>query len=265
MFPILHLGPLAIQTSGLLILVGLWVGLVLAEHHATYFDISGNKVYNLGLVALISGVLGARLGYIVQHPSAFQASPLGVISPNPLLLDAWGGFALAGLASLIYLQRSHLSIWSALDAMTSCFAVLATAIGLANLANGSAFGIPSQVPWSIYLWGENRQPTQVYEILSGLVVLGLTWPRGSSGLGLWRRIPLPAGLRFTLFLAMSAGARLFLEAFRGDSTLIFGRFRLAMLVAWCILAISLFLIHTRLTAVQTSIMEGNGADMRRFS
>ena len=181
MFPILHLGPLAIQTPGLFLLVGLWIGLVIAEHHATHFGISGNQVYTLSLVALIFGVVGARLVYILEHPSAFQANPLGVVSPNPLLLDAWGGFAFASLASLFYLQRSHLPFWSTLDTLTSCFAVLTVVIGLAHLAEGSAFGIPSQVPWAIYLWGENRHPYQLYEILAGLAVLGLTWPRSQSG------------------------------------------------------------------------------------
>jgi phosphatidylglycerol:prolipoprotein diacylglycerol transferase len=212
------------------------------------YGIPGSKIYNLGLIALIFGAVGARLVYILQHPSAFQASPLGVISPNPLLLDSWGGFALASIACLIYLQRSHLSIWSTLDALTSCFAVLLIAIGLAHLADGSAFGIPSQVPWSLRLWGEDRQPSQIYEILAGLVVFALTWPRGSSGFGPWKSIQQLPGLRFTVFLTLSAGTRLFLEAFRGDSVLIFGRLRLAMLVAWGLLALSLFLIGAKRTA-----------------
>jgi hypothetical protein len=43
-----------------------------------------------------------------------------------------------------------------------------------------------------------------------------------------------------LFAALTAGARLFLEAFRGDSTLIFGGIRFAQLIAWIVLALALF-------------------------
>ncbi|MDD5368436.1 MAG: prolipoprotein diacylglyceryl transferase [Anaerolineaceae bacterium] len=258
MFPILHLGPLAIQTPGLFLLVAVWIGLLITERHADLYNIPGNKLYTLGLVALISGVVGARLVYILQHPSAFQASPLGLISPNPLLLDVWGGFTLAILASLFYLQRSHLSFWGVMDAFTSCFAVLIIALGLAHLADGSAFGLPSHVPWSLPLWGEHRQPSQVYEILAGLVVLGLTWPRGQAGFIFWKRISPPAGLRFAVFLALSAGTRLFLEAFRGDSPLVFGRFRLPMLVAWGILAVSLTLIGARRLDRQKDIPRRDG-------
>jgi len=48
------------------------------------------------------------------------------------------------------------------------------------------------------------------------------------------------GADFLTFSALTAGARLFLEAFRGDSTLIFGGFRLAQVIAWVMLVVVLF-------------------------
>ena len=55
------------------------------------------------------------------------------------------------------------------------------------------------------------------------------------------RKPFPiAGAQFLAFLAWTAGARLFLEAFRGDSTLVFGGLRLGQILAWFVLATSLF-------------------------
>jgi len=47
------------------------------------------------------------------------------------------------------------------------------------------------------------------------------------------------GQRFLTFLTLSAGARLFLEAYRGDSVL-WGGFRSAQVIAWLILAICLW-------------------------
>jgi prolipoprotein diacylglyceryltransferase len=58
---------------------------------------------------------------------------------------------------------------------------------------------------------------------------------------LWfRKSDLPAGILFLNFIALTAGARLLLEAFRGDSTLVFGGLRLAQILAWIILAIVFF-------------------------
>jgi len=55
----------------------------------------------------------------------------------------------------------------------------------------------------------------------------------------FRKTDCPACSDFLLFAALTAGARLFLEAFRGDSTLILGGLRLAQVIAWVMLAATL--------------------------
>ena len=87
------------------------------------------------------------------------------------------------------------------------------------------------MPWGIDLWNATRHPTQIYELIAALVIFGLLWFRKTD------RLP---GSGFFLFAALTAGARLFLEAFRGDSILIFNGLRLAQIMAWIVLAVSLF-------------------------
>jgi prolipoprotein diacylglyceryltransferase len=48
---------------------------------------------------------------------------------------------------------------------------------------------------------------------------------------------------FLAFTASSAAVRLFLEAFRGDSLLTDNGLRVAQLLAWAVLAISLVAVH----------------------
>jgi prolipoprotein diacylglyceryltransferase len=81
------------------------------------------------------------------------------------------------------------------------------------------------------LWNAARHPSQIYEFIASLLIFGFIWFRRSS---------LPVGSDFLLFAALTAGARLFLETFRGDSVLIFGGLRSAQLIAWIILAVALF-------------------------
>ncbi len=50
------------------------------------------------------------------------------------------------------------------------------------------------------------------------------------------------GLLFLVFAALSAFARLFIEAFRGDSPLLPGGLRTPQVIAWCILAFCLWRI-----------------------
>jgi prolipoprotein diacylglyceryltransferase len=56
------------------------------------------------------------------------------------------------------------------------------------------------------------------------------------------RVP---GTLFLGFVAASAAARLFLEAFRGDSYLLVGGFRLGQLIAWGLLAVCLWALRKR--------------------
>jgi phosphatidylglycerol:prolipoprotein diacylglycerol transferase len=100
-----------------------------------------------------------------------------------------------------------------------------------HLAAGTAFGSPTTLPWSIQLWNATRHPTQIYELIASLIIFGLIW---------FRKTDSQTGSGFILFVALMASARLFLEAFRGDSTLIFGGIRLAQVIAWTVLTVALF-------------------------
>jgi phosphatidylglycerol---prolipoprotein diacylglyceryl transferase len=234
MLPVLQIGRLAIQVPGLILLAGIWAGLSLAEPYADRRGIAANSVYNLVIVSLICGVLGARLVYVLRYPDAFLSSPFSLISLNPGLLDLWGGLA-AGLAGgFVYAQHKHMKLWSILDALTPLLGVMAVAIALSNLASGTAFGKPGGLPWSIHLWGADRHPSQVYSALASGIILVIFWPARQR----WQNTP--PGRYFLGFTACSAAAMLFLEAFRGDSLLLPGGFRAAQIIAWLLLAASLF-------------------------
>jgi phosphatidylglycerol---prolipoprotein diacylglyceryl transferase len=234
MLPVLQIGPLALQLPGLLFLLSLWLGLSLAERFAPRRGVSAGVLYNLVFAALLAGAAGARLSYILQYPEVFAANPRSALSLNPGLLDPWGGAAGAILALLILGQHYQLGFWPTLDALTPLFAVLAIGLALTNFSSGAGFGSPTNLPWGIELWGARRHPTQIYEALAALIILVLLWP-GRPGIQSW-----PSGKYFLTFVLLSALARLVLEAFRGDSRLVFGGLRLAQALAWLVMAAALW-------------------------
>jgi prolipoprotein diacylglyceryltransferase len=243
MLPVLNVGPLAIQFPGLVLIAGLWLGLSLAERYASRRGVQASALYNLVFVALIAGVIGARLAYVARYPEAFRGNPLSLVSLNPGLLDIWGGLAVGVIAALVYGQRKGLALWTTLDALTPALAALAIALHLSHLASGAAFGAPTDLPWGIELWGARRHPAQIYATLGASLILAYLWPSRKRA---W--VP---GVYFLTFLALSAAARLFLEAFRGDSALLPNGFRAAQVIAWLALAASLWAIQ-RLGRVETS-------------
>jgi prolipoprotein diacylglyceryltransferase len=233
MLPVLQIGPLALQTPGLILLAGMWIGLNVAERYARLRNVDPSQLYNLVFTILISGVIGARFGYAAIYAQSFMANPASLLSLNPGLLDLWSGLAASTILGIIFVRRKKMHFWGVVDALVPLLAILQIAIGLANLASGDGYGEPTTLPWAFNLWGTARHPSQLYEIIAGVAILWLTWP--SRRLGQL----VPVGATFLWFLAASAGAKLFLEGFRGDSYFLPGGIRGAQVFAWGILALSL--------------------------
>ena len=214
----------------ILIIAALWIGLTLAEKRTERYGISKDVINNLIFYSALAYILGGRVIYVLVNFSAFAPSPLNIFSPNPDLFNSTGAFLSALIMGVMYGKRQNLPFWRTLDAITPVFALLAIGISLSHLAAGTAFGSPTDLPWGIYLWGAMRHPTQIYESIASLIIFGVIWFRKSNS---------PQGVIFLNFIALTAGSRLFLEAFRGDSVLVFGGFRLAQVLTWILLAIAL--------------------------
>jgi prolipoprotein diacylglyceryl transferase len=237
MFPILQIGPLAIQFPGLLLLAGVWVATLVIERSAPRNNLSSSVVNNMIFYALIAGVLGARLGYVLQYLEAYVADPLSVFALNPSTLSFPEGLITGVIVAVIYGQRNDLPLWPTLDALTPGLAIFRLVLGLAHLSSGDAFGAPANVPWALELWGAERHPSQVYEVFgAGLVLLAVFRMRVHE---------MAAGFSALYFIALSAGMRLFLEAFRGDSVLIFAGIRQAQLLSLLVLLAALIMMHLR--------------------
>lgn len=236
MLPVINLGPLAIQTPGLILLIGVWLGLLRTERFARKLGVNPNLIYNLTLISFLVGILAARLSFAAQNSQAFSDNLLGLLALTPSMLDPIGGSAAGLLTAIIYLTRKKMPVWHTLDAFTPAAAIIMVILGISHLASGQAYGIPAELPWSISLWGANRHPSQIYETVSATIIAILIWPRKHLFAS---NIP---GIRFLGFIALSAATRIFLETFRGDSQMVFSIVRVAQLVGWILLAATLWLI-----------------------
>jgi len=237
MLPIIQIGPVAVQAPGLALLLGLWLALNAAEKEANRIaqlrgaaagSLSGDAIYNVALAGIVAGLVGARLAYVLRYLGAYAADPLGILALNPATLAQTEGVLIGLLAATVWGARRKLRLWPTLDALAPGVAVMGIAFAVAHLASGDAFGAPTALPWRIFLWDDYRHPSQVYELLVAAGVW-LVWR--------WQaRKAEPAGASFVRVAAMTAGARLFLEAFRGDSVLLAGGLRAAQVWAWLALA-----------------------------
>ena len=219
----------------ILLLAAMWLGLALAEKRAERHGMSKDVLNNIVFYSIIGYVAGGRILFAVSNLSAFTKSPLSLFSPNVDLFDSLAALVTGLLVGVIYGYRQKLPLWRTLDALTPFFASLAAGLSLSHLAAGTAFGSPTSVSWGIDLWNATRHPTQIYELIASVAIFGLLWFQKSDSC---------PGILFLNFTALTAEARLFLEAFRGDSTLVFGEYRLAQVVAWVVLVIAFLASET---------------------
>ena len=235
MLPFIRIGPFLLQTPGLALLGGIWVGSWLAEKEAVREKLNPASIYNMIFVGLIAGILGARLAYAARYLDIYLSNPLSLLALNTTTLSLTEGVAIGLIAAVIYGQRKGLPLRPTLDVLAPGLAAFLVFVGLAHFLSGDAFGAPAMLPWSIYLWDEYRHPSQVYEILAALGIFVASRKISLNRAG--------SGLNFLLVVALSALARIFLEAFRGDSVIWTGGFRAAQVVGVILLAISLQLIN----------------------
>jgi phosphatidylglycerol:prolipoprotein diacylglycerol transferase len=221
----------------ILLVLATWIGLSLAEKRSERHGISKEDLVNITFYGLIAFIIGGRISFVLQNIPAFIKSPLGIISINPDIFDPLGAIAVTFIVAFIYGQRHGLLFWNALDALTPFFAILAIGIGLSHLAAGTAFGRETSLPWGINLWNATRHPTQIYETLASLIIFGLVW---------FQKPNPRQGILFLTYAALTAASQLFIQAFRGDSTLIFNGLRQGQVIAWVALLAIFILFEYRL-------------------
>jgi phosphatidylglycerol:prolipoprotein diacylglycerol transferase len=210
--PTIRIGPLALPTDALILLVSFIVALEVAHRAATRLHLSGDDVYNLGYVAAIAGLLGARLGFVLQYWEFYQSDLAAIVSLNTQSMSPSAGLACSLIAGYAFAQRKHLDSLSLLDALTPGLAVMLGGLALANLASGEGYGAPTSLPWAVTMWNAPRHPVQLYHFLA-VAIVGLVvarWPWAFSG------------AHFGVFVALYATSLLVLEPFRADSAAIAG-------------------------------------------
>ncbi len=235
MLPIINIGPFALPLPGLLLILGVWLAILTLDKEASRRELSANTLNNLVVIGLIGGIVGARLGYVLRHLDVYSDMLLDILALNAYALSPGDGLLFGSLAALIYAQRKELPSWPTLDALAPSLALFSVFVGLSHLASGDAYGAPTSLPWSLEIWGAERHPSQVYEIVAGLLVFWIIHRIKSA--------PAFPGFLILTFAALSAASRVFLEAFRGDSEIVLGGLRSMQLVGLFVLLLSLIGMH----------------------
>ena len=247
MAPYLRIFGFSLQSYPLLLLVAVWAGLGLSARWARRLGLDGDHIYNMGFYALLATLVGARLAYVLSHWSAYQGALLSALSPTPTAFAWPEGALIGGVVAAIYWSRYRLPVGVTLDAIAPGLTLALAVERLGAFLGGIHYGEPTRLPWGVYLWGEVRHPVQLYEMGALLLILGILW---------WRRGRRPfEGHSFALFVALYAGSRLLLEAFRFGAPVMAGGLRTVQVVGLVVMLGAVGYLYRRRfsTAVQERV------------
>jgi phosphatidylglycerol:prolipoprotein diacylglycerol transferase len=236
---IFQVGPLAIRWYGLLIAAGVLLGTTLAHREAIRRGQDPDQLLNVIVVAVLSALLGARLYYVLFNLEYYTAHPAKILAVWEGGLAIHGGLLAGTLAVVIACRRAKLAVLTTTDVMAPSVA-LGQAIGRwGNFFNQEAFGVPTDLPWKLYIDSQHRppflanaeyfHPTFLYESLWNLAVFAVLW------FGLRKRLQDRPGALTLCYLGLYSLGRFFVEGLRIDS-LMLGEFRVAQLVSLFLVA-----------------------------
>jgi phosphatidylglycerol:prolipoprotein diacylglycerol transferase len=219
MYPELDLGPITLQTFGLAFGLGfVAAGLMLARRFRELGK-PGDWAYEMVFAALIGGLVGARVDYLIQNWDDVSDDLLGNLFSGSGLV--WLGGVIGGAIGALLWARWRGFLGLQLLDIAAAPLALGYAIGRVGcqLSGDGDYGEASALPWAMaYPDGtvpttEQVHPTPVYETLA----------MGIVALVLWRlRDRVRPGVLFALWLVLAGLERFLIEFVRRNEPLAIG-------------------------------------------
>ncbi|HET9050681.1 MAG TPA: prolipoprotein diacylglyceryl transferase, partial [Candidatus Dormibacteraeota bacterium] len=266
--PVLHIGGLGIHWYGILYAVAFAVALYLgAVPHLEKRGVDRAVVERYATWAIVAGLIGARLYYVVQSSPPQGGSWFS--HPEEIPAVWHGGMAFFGaiiavpLVMAVLAWRDGHNWWLWADG-AAIFATMGQPIGrIGNIVNGDILGYASTLPWATSYSNPNAvlqsgfdncsvvtpctayQPAAVYEALGTLAILGI--------LVLLRQRRNPrAGLLFIVYIALYCVSQFLIFFLRGsESTVALGLKQ----AQWTALVIGLVAVPAMVWAWQRDLID----------
>lgn len=232
MYPeICKLGPFTIYSYGLMLVLAFLVSSTLACIQAKRQNINPETIFNLSFIVFISGVIGARLFYIIENMDYYIKNLLEIFMLQRGGLSWFGGLLLGVFVGILYLKRKKIPVYKILDLVIP-FVALGQAIGrIGCLLNGCCFGKESGFGIYFTLHQKILIPTQAYSSLILIFIfVFLRFLQYKSH---------KDGEIFFLYLVLYSIKRFFIEFWRADNTVIFSGLTLFQVLSIIILLLSL--------------------------
>jgi phosphatidylglycerol:prolipoprotein diacylglycerol transferase len=211
---LVQLGPLQIRWYGLMYILGFALGYLVLKKRSAEMGLNLDKtvLMDFAFYLFVGVLVGGRVGYILFYNPVYFATHLNEV------LALWnGGMSFHGgligtiLAGFLFCWQHKIDFYKMADAVIPAVPIGLGLGRLGNFINGELWGRPSQSPWAMVFpldpTQEPRHPSQLYEFaMEGLILFTVLW--------LLRKVPMPSGNLFWIFITLYGTFRLIGELFR---------------------------------------------------
>ncbi len=245
-----QIGPIPIYSYGLMLGISFIVASILFSREIRRKKFGENVAVNITFIALIGGIVGAKLLYVIEDWGSIMSQPVnkvfsteGIFSPAGLTW--YGGMILATFLIFLYVRSKKIPFLKICDAAAPSLAI---GYGIArigcHLSGDGDYGVPisefaSWVPWgtdyskgtlppSVAFRGTDIaqkfggvvpnnilcHPTPIYELILGIIIFTFLWMK--------RKSIKEDGKLFFVYLIFNGVARFFIEFIRINPRILFG-------------------------------------------
>ena len=228
---------------GVIMAIAISVGVILSDWLGSkFFKLKKDTIIDLAPYLVIFGILGARIYYCLLNYDFYLRFPTEIIAIRHGGISIHGAM-LGGLLGIWFFAKRHKINIATLCDTTVIGLSIAQAIGRwGNFFNSEAFGIPTNLPWKLYIAPQYRpipfqdyeyfHPAFLYESILDAIIFVILLLLAKSG-----KIKQHGNLTFC-YLILYSIARICVEFFRIDSARYIFGLPVAILVSIGIIIIS---------------------------
>jgi len=176
MLPVLFkIGPYPVHSWGLLLMLGFLLAAWRAAQNARRFHFTREDVWDVSLFGLLGGVLGGRLGFVVQNLSFYTHNAGKILALWDGGMTFYGGMAGGILAGVLVCRAKKMNVADMADLAAVSFPLGYLMGRIGCFLNGCCYGGACDLPWATRFHTDSglTVPSHPAQLYSALISLGI--------------------------------------------------------------------------------------------